>query len=149
MTSTTQEKLGSYATHQRNKEDSRETDARALLSCASRLRAALEAGGNDMKAYGDAVRHNQRLWTLFQIALCDAENPLPEDLKMTLLSLSRYVDKVSFRAITAFSPELLTSLIEINRKIAAGLNASRKTQAAFPSKVETTASAASVVMTTA
>src|SRR5262249_53191359 len=122
MTTTTHGKLGAYSSHQRQNEDSRETDKRALLSCASRLKAALDDTGKDMKAYSDAIRHNQRLWTIFQVALCDPENPLPKDLKVTLLSLSRYIDKVSFRAMTEFAPVLINSLIDINRIIAAGLN---------------------------
>jgi len=122
MTVTTQEKHGAYTAHQRQNEDGRETDKRALLSCASRLSAALADGGKDMPAYSDALRHNQRLWTIFQVALCDPDNELPKDLKVTLLNLSRYVDKVSFRAVTEFAPQLLHSLIDINRIIAAGLD---------------------------
>lgn len=128
MTSTTQGKVGAYASQQRDKEDNRATDARALLSCANRLKAAIDAEGADMQAYGDAIRHNQRLWTIFQIALCDPDNALPQDLKMTLLNLSRYVDRVSFRAITGFLPQLLKDLIDINRMIAAGLTAKPKTE---------------------
>lgn len=120
-TATHQEKLGAYDAHQRQDEDVREIDKRALLACASRMKAAIDGGGKDMNAYADAIRHNQRLWTIFQVALCDPDNQLPKDLKVTLLNLSRYVDKVSFQAITGFAPELLANLIDINRRIADGL----------------------------
>jgi flagellar protein FlaF len=129
MTETTQEKHGAYTTHAQGMLDDREIDKRALLSCASRLREALDAKGRDMKVYKDAIHHNQRLWTMFQVALCDPENALPRDLKMTLLSLSRYIDRTSFRAINQFAPQLLNSLIDINRTIATGL---AKKQAAAP-----------------
>ena len=128
MTTTTQDKLGAYTSNQRQNEDSRETDKRALLSCASRLKAALDGGGQDMKEYGEAIKHNQRLWTVFQVALCDPENPLPRELKITLLNLSRYIDRVSFRAVTEFAPQLLNSLIDINRIIAAGLTPKPKAE---------------------
>jgi flagellar protein FlaF len=111
-----------YKTHQHVEEqpDSRDADARALLSCAAGLRTALDAGlKND--AYGEAIRKNQHLWTIFQVSLTDPDNGLPKALKMTLLSLSRYVDRISFRAVQNFAPPLLTSLIDINRTIAAGL----------------------------
>jgi flagellar biosynthesis activator protein FlaF len=121
MTVTTQDKLGVYNAHQEAEIDGREIDKRALLSCASRMREALDKGAGDMKTYVEAIRHNQKLWTMFQVALCDPENLLPRDLKMTLLSLSRYIDRVSFNAITNFAPQILTSLIDINRTIAAGL----------------------------
>jgi flagellar protein FlaF len=122
MTKTTQDKHSAYTAHQRGTENSRDIDARALLSCASRLQVALDSGAQDIHAYADAVRHNQRLWTIFQVALCDPDNPLPKDLKMTLLNLSRYIDRTSFRVIGEFSPQLVKSLIDINRAIAAGLS---------------------------
>ncbi|MDX2027372.1 MAG: flagellar biosynthesis regulator FlaF [Alphaproteobacteria bacterium] len=129
---TTQDKLGAYSTHQRKDENSRETDARALLSCASRLKNVLDAGGSDFVEYGEAIRHNQRLWTIFQVALCDPDNPLPRDLKITLLNLSRYIDRVSLRAMAEFAPQILNSLIDINRRIAAGLSVKQPQQAQQP-----------------
>lgn len=133
MSTTTKEQYGAYAANvpaPAEDLDGRDIDRRALMNCASRLNVALSDGGKDMKEYGDAVRHNQKLWTIFQVALCDQDNPLPRDLKMTLLSLSRYVDRVSFRAMTEFSPQLLNSLIDINKTIAVGL--AKKGAAAYP-----------------
>jgi len=136
MTSTThEEKMGAYAAHQAKEEDPREIDRRALLSCASRLKAALDDGGKDMAAYAEAIRFNQKLWTLFQVALCDPENQLPREIKANLLSLSRYIDRASFRAITGFAPAELSSLISLNRTIAAGL-AKKPTAAAPTPRVE-------------
>ena len=108
--------------------NSRDTDARALLSCARRLDDAKNMLQGDPKSRealrvcAEAIRHNQRLWTIFQVALSDPQNPLPDDLKLILLNLSRYVDKTSFRAIGKYTPDLLESLININRMIAAGLS---------------------------
>jgi len=56
------------------------------------------------------------------VMLADPQNPLPRDLKITLLNLSRYVDKVSLRASAEYNPDLLNSLIDINKQIAAGLS---------------------------
>lgn len=111
-----------YAAHQHNAQiDGREVDKRALLNCASRLQDALNDGGKNMKIYRDAIRHNQHLWTLFQVALTDPSNPLRMDVKRNLLSLSGYIDRVSFRIISEFTPHLIKSLIDINRIIAEGL----------------------------
>ncbi len=109
-----------YQTHQKAAETARETEARALLNCASKLEAA-RADGASREDFGNAIRHNQKLWTIFQVSLCEPDNQLPPDLKILLLNLSRYVDKVSFRAINEENPDLLRSLININRTIAAGL----------------------------
>jgi flagellar protein FlaF len=122
MTTTTQGQHTAYTSQQKSIENSRDIDARALLSCAQRMQVSLDAGAQDVHAYAEAVRHNQRLWTIFQVALCDPDNPLPKDLKMTLLNLSRYIDRTSFRVMHEFSPQLLKSLIDINRTIAAGLS---------------------------
>ena len=118
-----------YTARQRGEETIRETEAHALLSCANRLEAAREDSCSQQEFF-DALRHNQQLWTLFQSCLCEADNPLPRDLKGLLLNLSVYVDKVTFRALAESNKNLLRSLININRNIAAGL---RKT----PPKEET------------
>jgi flagellar protein FlaF len=96
------------------------------MYCASRLAAAQDIN-NGYEYYIDAIKHNQELWTLFQVMLADPQNPLPRDLKITLLNLSRYVDKVSLRASAEYNPDLLNSLIDINKQIAAGLSSSPAT----------------------
>lgn len=126
-----QQNVNAYAAHQQVQMDGREIDKRALLNCASRLQDALNNAGKDKNMYQDAIRHNQHLWTMFQVALTDPASPMPNDLKLTLLRLSGYVDRVSFRAITEFLPEKIESLININRIIAAGL-AKKPQQAADP-----------------
>jgi flagellar protein FlaF len=120
MTAATNEQIGAYKTHQRQNESEREIESRALLSCANQLDAAQKS--SDRNFYTDALKRNQRLWTIFQVALCDPDNPLPKELKITLLNLSRYVDRVSFRAIAEYMPAALSSLIDINRSIATGLS---------------------------
>ncbi len=120
--------------------NSRNTDAQALLVCAAKLndgkaRLAENNTKDNMRIYNDAIRTNQRLWTIFQVALSDAQNPLPQQLKITLLNLSRYVDKTSFKAIGKYRPDLIDSLVNINRILAAGL--SKQTQAnAAPAPVD-------------
>ncbi|MCL2504641.1 MAG: hypothetical protein FWE93_00050 [Alphaproteobacteria bacterium] len=107
--------------------DSREIDARALLKYAGQLneaKAAMEKDPkdrNNSRAYAEAIRANQRLWTIFQVAMIDPENGLPIELKNNILTLSTYVDKTSFQAIANYSPKTTDSLININKTIAAGL----------------------------
>jgi len=139
VTPATNEKLDVYKTHQRHNESDRDIEARALLICASQLDAARTSKENS-EFYMEAIKRNQQLWTIFQVALCDPGNPLPRELKTTLLNLSCYVDRVSFRALAEFKPPLLSSLIDINRGIATGL--SKKT------KIENMVSAAPPVLPT-
>ncbi len=132
MTPKSYENVHAYGRNQQAQVDStgnsRDIDARALLACANRLNDAKTVMESDLnskenlKLYCEAIRYNQRLWTIFQIALSDPENLLPDSLKLTLLNLSRYIDKTSFRAIGKYAPNLIDSLININRIIAAGLS---------------------------
>jgi flagellar biosynthesis activator protein FlaF len=122
--------------------NSRDTDARALLACARRLDDAKILMTEDAKSKenlrlcAEAIRHNQRLWTIFQVALADPQNPLPENLKLILLNLSRYVDKTSFRAIGKYAPDLLDSLININRIIASGLSKQSASEGSYAPPVD-------------
>jgi flagellar protein FlaF len=114
-----------YKTHQHKNESWREIEARVLLNAANSLEEARRPG-TDQAFYRSVLQRNQRLWVIFQVALCDPENPLPQDLKTLLLNLSVYINKLSFRAIAQYQPDLLKSLININRRIAAGLNVKLK-----------------------
>jgi len=64
---------------------------------------------------------NQMIWSIFQGELSQDENPLPMEIKRQLLTLSVYVDKTIFEAMANPTPEKLTTLININQNIAAGL----------------------------
>jgi flagellar biosynthesis activator protein FlaF len=118
---TAQNQINAYTGKQKEGASQRTIEAHALLSCAAKLHQAQEPE-TSYELYAEIIRHNQRLWTIFQVSLCEADNPLSRDLKITLLNLSRFVDKVSMRALAEQNPALLTSLIDINRNIAAGLS---------------------------
>lgn len=122
----TEQKLDVYTQHQKSNEDSRETDKRALLICAGQMQGCIEANDQRLGPYQEAIKKNQKLWTMFQVALTDPENALPQDLKILLLNLSRYIDKVSFQAIPSYNPALVKSLVNINRILAEGLAKSLK-----------------------
>jgi flagellar protein FlaF len=69
----------------------------------------------------EALKYNQKIWTLFQSELAKVENPLPQKLKEDLLRLSAFVDKRIFEIMSFPSPEKLNAIININLNIAAGL----------------------------
>jgi flagellar protein FlaF len=69
----------------------------------------------------DALKHNQRIWTILQAELEKPENPLPIELKRDLLRLSVFIDKRTMETLAFPSPEKLTILININHNISAGL----------------------------
>ena len=125
-----------YNAHQRGDETIRETEAHALLSCASRLEAARDPHCAD-DVFHAALYHNQELWTVLQACLCEADNPLPRDLKTLLLNISCYIDKETFRALSENDRSGLRGLVNINRTIAAGLRANApQITAQQPSKAQ-------------
>lgn len=124
-----------YAQSQMAAETMQESEARALLRCAARLEMAQQQG----VAYADyceAVRHNQRLWTFFQMSLLKEEQNLPLELSNLLKSLSLFVDRRSMRAFAEHNTKLLDVLININRQVAAGLMQQSETLAANAAKMQ-------------
>ena len=109
-----------YAQSQQVAETHQETEARALLRCASRLELAQQPGVS-YADYCEAVQHNQRLWTVFQVSLLKGEHTLPAELADLLKSLSLFVDRRTMRAFAEHDGKLLNVLININRQVAAGL----------------------------
>jgi flagellar protein FlaF len=68
-----------------------------------------------------SVRLNWRLWTILQSELLDPECPVPQDVRINVLTLARFVDQRTIQIISQPQPEMLDVLIAINRELAAGL----------------------------
>lgn len=144
----TKDKTNAYHQHQKSSlsanGNSRETDARALLTAAMRLEtakneaAATQKSKAAMTQLADAIRYNQKIWTIFQVAAHDPSNPLDDELRGLLISLARFVDQVSFRIIGHFMPEEIDSLIGINRTLATGLSKTPTGEAVALPVIDTT-----------
>jgi flagellar protein FlaF len=103
-----------------------QTEAWALLEAAKRMAVSLlDDGTTDPKAAKDtrkaALRLNWRLWTIFQAELTTERSEVPEEIRVNMLTLCKFVDKHTVGALINPSPEAMTVLIDINRNIAAGL----------------------------
>lgn len=104
----------------------REIEAAALTRCAVMLsdcQKNWDAPDHDA-ALDEALRINQRVWTILQSELAKPDNPLPKKLKEDLLSLSIFFDKRIIQVMAHPESEKLDILININLNIAAGLNSS-------------------------
>ncbi len=95
-----------------------ETDAIVLRQAAERLQKAKRLPNEDY--FEETLLYNQLIWTVIQSEMT-AENPLSEEIKANLVSLSIFVDKQTAKAIGTRKPELLDTLIDINRNISLGL----------------------------
>lgn len=115
--------LDAYQSVEKLTLDGRELEASVLMRAAMLL---ADVKNNWTTADRDdrldnALRHNQRIWTLFQSELMGDDHPLPEALRQNLLALSAFIDKRTFEVMAYPEPEKLDILIEINKNIAAGL----------------------------
>ncbi len=95
-----------------------EIDAMVLRQTADNLQKAQQMPDADY--FEETLLYNQLIWTVIQSEMT-AENPLSEEIKANLVSLSIFVDKQTAKAIGTRKPELLDSLIDINRNISLGL----------------------------
>lgn len=102
-----------------------QSEAWALIEAAKRMAVAITYDAGDVKATKDArkaaLRLNWRLWTIFQAELTTERSDVPEELRINMLTLCKFVDKHTVGALVNPTPEAITVLIDINRNIAAGL----------------------------
>jgi len=108
-----------YQSSQKLGSSARQTEAQALLETARMMDASIN--GEDSDAYRAALRLNWRLWTIIQADVSSVENPLPDEIRQNILSLSVFIDKHTVNALAEPSGSKLRVLIDINRNIAAGL----------------------------
>ena len=101
----------------------RKIEATVLTKAALKLKECQnnwDAENRDQKL-DDALKFNQRIWSILQAELAKEDNPLPMQLKRDLLSLSVFIDRRILETLAYPSPEKLSIIIDINNNIAAGL----------------------------
>jgi flagellar protein FlaF len=101
----------------------RDMEATVLTRAAMQLQTIKENWSREHhdSKLEEALNYNQRVWTFFQAELSMPDNPLPDEIKSNLLSLSYFVDRRSFEVLAYPAPEKLDVLININLNVAAGL----------------------------
>lgn len=110
-----------YARTSQTTASPREVEAQALLMAAKRLQDA-QQGWDDIAAVEKAVLFNRKLWSIFLSAAVDDKNPQTTEIRERIANLGIFVMGQTAAFQIQPSPELLTTLIEINRNIAAGLS---------------------------
>jgi len=103
-------------------DDPRSTEAWALGEASRRL--ALAAKMDDKgEALREALRLNQRLWSIFQAALSEPDCPLPKDVRDNVLALSLMIDRHVMARLGDLDGSKIGPILDINRAIAEGLGA--------------------------
>ena len=115
--------LQAYDTVSRMTLSGREIEAAVLTKAAMRLKACQDnwhVDDRDSKL-DEALKFNQRIWSIFQAELGKEDNPLPREIQRDVLRLSAFVDKRILDSMASPAPDKLTAIIDINNNIAAGL----------------------------
>jgi flagellar protein FlaF len=115
--------LESYRTAQNSVMSGRQIEAAALTRCAL-LISDCQKNWDDPdheEKLAEALRTNQKVWSIFQSELVKEDNPLPRQLKEDILNLSLFIDKRTLEVMAYPAPEKLKILIDINLNLAAGL----------------------------
>lgn len=104
----------------------RELEASILSKAARLLKECQEKWDEEghFARLDEALVFNQRIWTIFQDELIRQDNPLPEQLRGNILSLSVFIDKRIVEIMRDPSPDKLDIIISINQNIASGLRGS-------------------------
>ncbi|OAN50793.1 flagellar biosynthesis regulator FlaF [Magnetospirillum moscoviense] len=113
---------GAYERMQATGLKGRAGEAMAFVRAANALEAACRAPVS-RAILDNALKRNQKLWTLVQIEVTAPDHPLPAPIRANLLDLSRFVDHQTIKALSSGRPDDARCLIEIDREIAAGLMA--------------------------
>lgn len=97
----------------------------AVLNRAAAMLKSVQDNWDDQdheQRLDDALRYNQKLWSVFQTELTSPANLLPKKLREDILSISLFIDRRSFDLMAYPDRDKITALITINQNIAAGLN---------------------------
>jgi flagellar protein FlaF len=117
------QQLAAYRTVQKVTSSDSEIEALVLTRAAQKL-AEVQNNWNAPdrdELLDEALRYNQRIWSIFQGELLKEDNPLPKELRADILSLSAFIDKRIFDVMALPDPTKLNVIININLNIAAGL----------------------------
>ena len=99
----------------------RELEADLLLRAAARFQAIYDTSDRHSTELSEALLFNRKLWTIFLTSVTRADNPLPVEIRRNVASLGVFVLKWTIRLTSNPQPEALGTLININRKLASGL----------------------------
>jgi len=101
----------------------RQLEASLLLKAASQLQEIHDSWSDDTSALETVLHYNRRLWTVFVGAVAEEDSPLPQEVRNNVASLGVFIFKHSLDVQAEPTRDKLLPLININKEVAAGLNA--------------------------
>ena len=121
-----QNAVKSYQSVDKETMSGRETEARVLSQAALKLVDCQNNwdAADSKQRLDDALKYNQRIWSIFQVEMSKDDNPLPDAIKQNIIMLSKFIDQRIFDTMAFPEKQKLNILIKINQNIAAGLRGS-------------------------
>jgi flagellar biosynthesis activator protein FlaF len=120
--------VGAYDSVSKMTMSGREIEAAVLTKAARKLKVCQDRWDTAERdeILEDALKFNQRIWSIFQSELSAEDNPLPKKMRLGILRLSTFIDKRIFETMAEPSPDKLNIIIDINNNLASGLRDSHK-----------------------
>ena len=118
--------LRAYETVSKATQSGRETEAAVLTKAALKLKNCQDnwdAPDRNIRLE-EALKYNQRIWSIFQSELSREDHQLPKKLRLDILRLAAFIDRRIFETMASPAPEKLNIVININNNLAAGLRGS-------------------------
>ena len=102
----------------------REIEAAVLLKAATRLQAIQDDWQGQQTDLGEALHFNRKLWTILVSSVTDPNNPVPSDIRQSIVDLGTFTFNRTMAALAEPDAGKLGALVNINRELAAGLRGS-------------------------
>ena len=99
----------------------RELEASLLLKAAARLQAVVDSWDQNRSDLDGALLYNRKLWTVFLGSAMNDDNPLPVEIRQNVANLGMYIMSQTIAVTSDPKVEIVNSLVNINRELAAGL----------------------------
>ena len=118
--------LRAYDSVSKATQSGREIEAAVLTKAALKLKKCQDdwnAPDRDNRL-DEALKYNQRIWSIFQSELSREDHELPKKLRLDILRLAAFIDRRIFETMAFPAPEKLNIVIDINNNLAAGLRGS-------------------------
>lgn len=116
-----QQALNAYARASQTGLSPRELEAAALIKAAARLQALRDDWDVRSADLGEALRFNQKLWTILVTSVTDRDSPVPSDIRQKIVDLGLFIFQHTIAVQIEPEPQKLSVLVNINRELAAGL----------------------------
>lgn len=110
-----------YANIAQKTANPRDVEAQLLIRAANRLQSIVAGQVEDIEEMREALRYNRKLWTILSTSATAAGNPLPRQIKENIGNIALFVLPHCVELEHVPDPQRMTSLVNINREIAAGL----------------------------